>query len=1199
MERSNRIRSVVAVFIVATSFGAVVRAQYDGGNGTPGNPYLIHTAEDLCRLSTEPNDWGMFFKLMADLDLKEYTGRLGIIGTQDRPFTGGFNGNGHQILNLSRTAIDGNNVGLFGYLDDQQAQGGIKYLDLVDPNIQAENSEQVGALVGWLCHGGVTGCRVIGGSVTGGANTGGLVGRTGSRDVQDRPTSKASMVGCTAATTVHGQNAAGGLLGHHCVGVVWGCSSEGETSGSDEVGGLIGRSNDTITDGRSSGHTTGHTDVGGLAGYSAGSVVNCHAQGEVFGSNQYVGGLLGSNHAGTISDSYCLGKVRGVLEVGGLIGFHDGTIVRCWTSNEVTGDTQVGGLVGSHNEGAIAACYTTGTVIGKTTVGGLVGCNWRTINQCYSTAQVTGVTMAGGLVGQNWRIIQYCYSTGQVTGEATPGGLVGENSGTITQCYAAGPVYADQPAGGLVGTENQQGRVELSFWDTQASGQATSAAGTGKTTVQMQTASTFAAWAPSNIWTMEEGRDYPRLAWQKTPGGLLSLPTYGGGSGTESDPYVISAPEHLVALSVSPSQWNKHFKLSGSIDLTAWPEAMEPIGNETTYFSGTFDGSGHSILGYSCTSTTGRYIGLFGHVEHDAKISNLRLIGPRVNAAQAYAVGALAGLLGTGAEIQDCHAVDADLSGDSGVGGLVGNNSGTIDACSTTGVAKGQRTIGGLAGDNQGLIAGCFSRTDVIASDATIAVVGGLVGQNQAAIRDSYAVGNVVGSRRLGGLVGTNYGSVRDCYSTGLVTGTTEVGGLVGSQTAGDVYASFWDVETSGCRTSIGGVGKTTAELQRMDTFVGWVEAGIWTLAQGQDYPRLAWENAPGEPLLGPQPLGSFAGEGTAESPYLIGTAEELNKISSCPSEWNKHFKLTADLDLSGFTGEAFTLIGNATMPFSGTFDGDGHTISNFSHTSEQREYVGLFVVVDGESACIRNLTLVKPSVKSFAYVAALVGELRRGRIVNCGVENATVWAEHCVAALVSDNKGEVSQCYVRGNVTTQYEDAGGLAGRNYGTITQSFSTANCQALGWTKGSKHIEGSGVGSLVGYNEGAIRDCYAMGSASAELCAGGLVGYNSTKSITNCYSTGMVSGTSRIGGLVGGNGGTVKNCFWNVNTSHRSTSAGGSGQSTSAMKQMSLYLAAGWDFDGETANGTEEIWTIEEAQDYPRLAWESAVADDAGK
>ena len=103
----------------------------------------------------------------------------------------------------------------------------------------------------------------------------------------------------------------------------------------------------------------------------------------------------------------------------------------------------------------------------------------------------------------------------------------------------------------------------------------------------------------------------------------------------------------------------------------------------------------------------------------------------------------------------------------------------------------------------------------------------------------------------------------------------------------------------------------------------------------------------------------------------------------------------------------------------------------------------------------------------------------------------------------------------------------------------------------------------------------------------------MGWNYQSNITNSYSTGTVSGDQNIGGLVGKrdqDGGIVADCFWDVETSGQSSSAGGTGLTTAEMQTAGTFLDASWDFVDETANGTDDIWWILEGRDYPRLAWE---------
>lgn len=115
---------------------------------------------------------------------------------------------------------------------------------------------------------------------------------------------------------------------------------------------------------------------------------------------------------------------------------------------------------------------------------------------------------------------------------------------------------------------------------------------------------------------------------------------------------------------------------------------------------------------------------------------------------------------------------------------------------------------------------------------------GGLVGENgnYAVISNSYANVNVAAGGYRGGLVGSNYGRIDRSYSVGSVQYPGAGGGLVGY--GGGVSASYWNKETSSQGTSVGGIGKTIAQMTQQSTF-GWDFTNIWTITNGQTYPLL------------------------------------------------------------------------------------------------------------------------------------------------------------------------------------------------------------------------------------------------------------------------------------------------------------------------------------------------------------------------
>jgi len=205
--------------------------------------------------------------------------------------------------------------------------------------------------------------------------------------------------------------------------------------------------------------------------------------------------------------------------------------------------------------------------------------------------------------------------------------------------------------------------------------------------------------------------------------------------------------------------------------------------------------------------------------------------------------------------------------------------------------------------------------------------------------------------------------------------------------------------------------------------------------------------------------------------------------------------------------------------------------------------------------------------------------------LINPNVDAGTGWLVGSLVGHMED--GTISKCYAEGGSVAGAENVGGPVGYNWGTIS------NCYATGSVSGMM-----GVGGLMGSNSGEISNCYSSGDVSGVYYVGGLVGENDD-TVTNCYSTGSVSDGSCVGGLVGYNdSGTVSASFWDTQTSGQTTSAGGTGLPTAEMQMQVTFTDAGWDFVGETTNGTEDIWAICEGVDYPKLTWQFVIGDFDG-
>lgn len=596
---------------------------------------------------------------------------------------------------------------------------------------------------------------------------------------------------------------------------------------------------------------------------------------------------------------------------------------------------------------------------------------------------------------------------------------------------------------------------------------------------------------------------------------------YSGGTGEPDDPYQIATAADLILLGETPEDYGTHFILTSDIDLdpnllggkvfdraVIAPDVRDTeSGFQGAPFTGIFDGGGRTIANLTIVAGDSQP-GLFGWLDVGTRVTNLRI-------------------------------VDADIVRlEMGVAGMLAAcNDGLVANCYASGRVSGHIEVGGMVGSNSGSIICCYTAGSVDA----IKGIGGLVGRNRGRVDNSYSTASVSGRVLVAGLVGDNDtgGFVSNSYSIGVVSDTPldvspdepqGMGGLVG-RNRGHVVTSFWDVTTSGLEESDGGTGLTTADMQKTSTFLdaGWdfvdeIENGpndIWKIVEGQAYPLLSWQKYGG-------------GTGEPNDPYLIYTAEHLNELGAERNDYDKHFRLMADIDLSAYTYDRAVIspdmndsgLQHEGKPFTGVLDGNGHTISNL--TIEGHSFLGLFGYLDSE-AIVFNLSLQAVHVNG-----------------------------------VSDFVGS-------------------LAGFSYGTIDRCYCTGE------------VTGNNlVGGLVGSNSiaGKVANCYGTVDVSGNEKVGGLVGYT-RGSATMCFSAGRVIGEGQnTGGLVGerdSSYGTVADCFWDTQTSGLAVSAGGMGKTTAEMQTVTPFLDAGWDFLCETINGLDDIWTMPE-NDYPRLAWE---------
>lgn len=258
---------------------------------------------------------------------------------------------------------------------------------------------------------------------------------------------------------------------------------------------------------------------------------------------------------------------------------------------------------------------------------------------------------------------------------------------------------------------------------------------------------------------------------------------------------------------------------------------------------------------------------------------------------------------------------------------------------------------------------------------------------------------------------------------------------------------------------------------------------------------------------------------------HIISSAEELiafrNYINNGGEEQNG--RLTADITLS----DTWQGIGTESQPFSGIFDGNGHSVSGLSC---QSSYSGLFGVV--KNATIHNLT-VSGSFSNGQYMGGIAGMAISSTIDNCQSSINISSGSYLGGIVGSSENCTISNCAHTENTigNTSSNKVGGIAGQ---TSSQT-EIYNCYNAGRIYGSDCF-----GGIVGYNGGncSITNCYNKAAFKDMYyidTGGGIVGYNCGR-IVNCYSSGSMTcktingdmGMKNCGGVVGYNH-TDSSCY----------------------------------------------------------------------
>ena len=765
------------------------------------------------------------------------------------------------------------------------------------------------------------------------------------------------------------------------------------------------------------------------------------------GQSSCVGGIVG-RACGEIQRCYATGNIIGAdnaIEYGGIVGKTYKAVKACYWTGRLSAlgsyADDFGGIAGSAR-GAVTNCYTTGDITGSldnaATLGSIVGCALDRVTNCYATGSVKGWRAIGGIAGQAY---------GDTYAHATISGCMALNTSVESN-----PFYSIGRVAGLTGQESVLN--DNYAWDgMRVNGQKIPE---GQQSVENGADLTYddTNGLSRQFETIFGGNS----AWTYTENGLPTLKNVGGTQSgdlpmwmtSQNKIYIYTAAD-LAQLATDVNGGNnmsgKTVLLMNDIDLSGYPD-WTPIGrfdppDDMLPFSGVFDGQGYSITGLKMSGNEDSK-GLFGYT-YSGAIRNVVIRNPEIEGKDQ--VGALVGYQAYSNQgIKNCAVIGGKIQGRSHVGGLVGYM-------------------------EESPIQNCYSTCEVVAMDF---YAGGIVGDHRvvASIRNCYATGNISGTYS-GGIVGVAK-DVERCVALGQTVTGKSSNRVTDSVRISDVYA-WGGMKVNGNKVTYGAANNENgADL----VFNGGALSTQFSEIFANDDAWTYTEN--GLPILK-----VVKGEQSSELPsWMLGsettiyitTAQQLKQLADevnvGDSKSGKTYLLANDIDLSGLNwvpiGYYIDWNNSNNKPFSGVFDGQGHSIIGLTISGGQND-AGLFGYT--HLATIRNVVIRNPQIEGRGEVGALVG--RQGYsstgIEKCAVIGGRIQGAGSVGGLVGYmEESPLQNCYTTCEVIATDSYAGGIVGSHL----VGASIRSCYATG------NISGRYSGGIAGLTQG-IEQCVALG------------------------------------------------------------------------------------------------------------------------
>ena len=519
------------------------------------------------------------------------------------------------------------------------------------------------------------------------------------------------------------------------------------------------------------------------------------------------------------------------------------------------------------------------------------------------------------------------------------------------------------------------------------------------------------------------------------------------GSGTENDPYIINSTAALDLLAYVVNNnidnnngfANKYFRQTENLTYNGTTNNYTPIGNNSRYFKGHYDGGGFTISGINVTGSD-NYIGVFGYVYYGS-VENI-VVANSTFTGHNY-VGGIAGYTLKGS-ISNCKVmgnvtIGTPTSSSSYHGGIVGylietELTGCLSMATLTDPNDVGSSYGGIAGtNNNGTINNCIYMGGSVTAHSNATAIARINGQSSVFSNNYYYNCTVNGATAGVGVGGADINGAQPAHTITLGENIA----IVGDQTTYNVsgltaIGTTVLIHTVGNTSTIYSGAKQTVTLNYTGTMP---EGYSLVYNDGADHPTIgnAFVMPDADITVGiSNAVTTIPGMGTENDPFIISNTNQLNLLAEMVNSGylftNKYFKLGANINYNPnelTNGGNYTAIGitdseDSRYCFDGTFDGDGHIISGIR--INQLNYPQALFGCVSSNGTVKNVTLNDAVITGSSAVGGIAGA-NKGTVENCRVINSNITGNYWVGGITGYSSGVITKNCLVLNTSIVYND--------------------------------------------------------------------------------------------------------------------------------------------------------------------------------